>query len=85
MSKYTVKSVANVLAYGAVVLVGLALIIRSVINAGQLANILKHTADAIAYLILAIESFNYAKSRRNSAFLIVWVIAVILISVSYFI
>ena len=85
MSKYTFKSAANVLAYVAIILVGVALIVKSIIGGGQIANILKTTADCIAYFMLAIPSYAYAKSRRSPVFMIVWVIALALIAASYFI
>ncbi len=85
MSKYTFKSAANVLAYVAIILVGVALIVKSIIGSGQISNILKTTADCIAYFMLTIPSYAYAKSRRSAVFMIVWVFAIALIALSYFI
>lgn len=84
MSNYTYKSLANILAYIAIILVGIALVVKSIIGGGQIASILKTTADCIAYFMLALPSYAYARSRRNIAFLIIWVIAITLIVVSYF-
>ncbi len=82
--KFNWKSFANILAYVAVVLVGVALLIQALIKGNnEVSGIIKMVADIIAYAILIMCSFTYAKSRRSVVFLIIWVIAVILIVVSY--
>jgi uncharacterized membrane protein len=83
MSKFTYKSVANVLAYAAVVLVGVSLLLNKLFDGNQIASIFKHVADILAYTMLAISSISYATSRRNAVFVIVWIIAVVMIVVSY--
>lgn len=85
MSNFTFRSFANLMAYIAVVLVGTALLIQSVLKGNQIAQAFKMVADAIAYVMLAITSFSYAKSRRNVVFILIWLVAVVLIVVSYII
>lgn len=78
------KSFANILSYIAVVLVGVALLVQALIKGNsEISGIIKMIADIIAYVILVMCSFTYAKSRRSVVFLIIWIIAVILIVVSY--
>ena len=79
------KSFANLLSYIAVIFVGVALILQKVLDGGQIAQILKMIAEIFAYVILAISSFAYARSRRSIIFVLVWVVAVVLIIVSYII
>lgn len=85
MSKFSFRSFANLMAYIAVVLVGAALLIQAVLKGNQVAAAFKMVADVIAYVMLAISSFSYAKSRRNVVFIIIWIVAVVLIVVSYII
>ena len=55
------------------------------LGANQLASMFKMAADILAYIMLVIASFSYARSRRNVIFVIIWIVAVVLIVVSYII
>lgn len=83
MSRYGLRSFANLLAYIAVILVGVALIIRSVFSGSVVAYWVKFAADIIAYVMLAVSSFAYARSRRNVIYIVLWLAAIVLIVVSY--
>ena len=83
--KFNLKSFLSIMAYVAVVAVGVALLLQALLKGEQVAGIIKLVADVIAYLMLVIYSFAYAKSRRSVVFVIVWIIAVVLIVISYII
>ena len=85
MSNLSYRSFASVLAYISVVLVGSSLLISALLGANQLASMFKMAADILAYIMLVIASFSYARSRRNVIFVIIWIVAVVLIVVSYII
>ena len=71
----------NFLSFVAIILVGLALILKNTSFGDKLSDI----ASIIAYAMLAIFSFFYARSKRNLVFIILWIAAVVLIVVSYII
>lgn len=79
--KFTLKMVVNFIAFVAVILVGIALILKNTSIGGQLQFI----ANVIAYVMLAVFAFFYAKSKRNIVFVLLWLAAVVLIVVSYII
>lgn len=85
MSKFNIRSIASFLAYIAVVLVGVSLLIQSIFDGNQVAEAFKMVADVLAYTMLTIFSFSYAKSRRNIVYILIWIAAVVLIVVSYII
>ncbi|MBQ2863885.1 MAG: hypothetical protein IJE91_00285 [Clostridia bacterium] len=85
MSNFGFRSFANVLAYIAVILVGAALLVQALLGDGMVAYVFKTIADVLAYVMLAISSFSYAKSRRSVVYIIIWIVAVALIAVSYII
>ncbi len=82
---HSLRSVANVLAYIGVILVAASLIVSSIFQGYQFSLILSRIASLISYILLIISSFMYAKSRRSVVYLIVWLVAVVLIVVSYII
>lgn len=85
MSNFGFRSFANVIAYIAVILVGAALLVQALLGDGMVAYVFKTIADVLAYVMLAISSFSYAKSRRSVVYIIIWIVAVALIAVSYII
>ena len=70
----------NLLAFIAVVCIGLALTIEK-IGGGNLASLLRQISDILAYAIVAISSFYFAYNRRHWAYYVVWVVCVVLIVV----
>ena len=77
--------ILRVLAYIAVLCVGIALLISAIFKqVGGFANIvtaLRTIAECLAYLVIACYSFNYARSR-GLWWLIAWVVAIVLIVIS---
>lgn len=81
MSKFEFKKLVNMLAYVAVVIVGVTLVLSGLMP--KFSNMLNDFAYYILLFVVAVTSFAYAKSKRNIAYLVVWVVAVALIVVSY--
>ena len=79
------KQFVNFLAYGAIMLVALALVLQRIFNAvglsSTLIGVMNTVAQCIAYAITAVFAFLYAKSKRNIWFMISYIIAVVLIIV----
>ena len=82
MSNLSYRSFASVLAYISVVLVGASLLISALLGANQLASMFKMAADILAYIMLVIASFSYARSRRNVIFVIIPLLLVKLMYIS---
>ena len=82
------KGFVNFLAYLAIVLVALALILQYVLSAvgvsATIVGAMSTIAQFIAYAITAVFAFYFAKSRRNIGFMIAYIVAVILIVVFLF-
>ena len=77
------KGFINFLAYCGIVLIGLVLLLNTIFKPGEFTRALSLIANVIAYIIVAISAFYYAKSKRNFWFLLVWIIAIVLIIVFY--
>lgn len=77
------KQFVNLLSYFAIAFIALALVINKILGAlsvgAALSNALTLIAQIIAYAITAVFAFFYAKSKRNIAWMIIYIIAVILI------
>jgi len=75
----------NFLAYIAVIMIGIALalsfILQKVGVSSTIVGSISKVANALACLIVCIASFYYARSKRNAAFFILWLIATVLIVV----
>ena len=82
MSNLSYGSFASVLAYISVVLVGASLLISALLGTNQLASMFKMAADILAYIMLVIASFSYARSRRNVIFVIIPLLLVKLMYIS---
>ena len=84
-SSYSGVNLLNFLAYCAVIAVGVALAIAFLLSKvgggnGTLTNALQVIANALAYIVTACYSWRWARTR-GTAFIIVWVVAVVLIAV----
>ena len=77
------KSLINFCAFIAIAMIGLALLISNIIKPGEFTRALTLVANIIAYTIVAISGFYYARSRRNYVYFIIWVISIVLIILSY--
>lgn len=79
------KIFINFCAYVAIALIGVVLVLNKLVGTTDFANALSVIANTIAYVIVAISGFYFAKSKRNFWYIVVWVVAVVLIVVSYII
>ncbi len=77
------KGFINFLAYCGMILIGVALILKAIFKEGDVTRALGLIANIIAYVLVTISAFYYAKSKRNFWFLLVWLIALVLIIVFY--
>jgi len=79
----------NAIAFVSLVIIGIALLLSEVGLGTKLSSFLKEVAIAIAFVVVAACSFIYAsgKMRRKNGlvYMIVWVIAVVLITIAYII
>ncbi len=82
------KGFVNFLAYLAIMLIAVALIVQYVLNAFEVSSnvvsAMNTIAQFIAYAITAVFAFYFAKSRRSIGYMIAYVVAVILIVVFLF-
>ena len=84
MGKINIKALLNFAAYIAVALIGVALIVKAIVGAdSQFGSTLSLIAQIIAYVLVAVYGFLYARSKRSLVLMIVWVVSIILIVVSY--
>ena len=81
----TIRSVLSALSYGAVFCIGIAFVLQFVFQkfggGVRVANAFEVVAQCLAYFVVSINAFYYAKTKRNAAYLICWAIAVTLIVV----
>ena len=77
------KGFINFLAYCGMVLIGLVLLLNTIFKEGDVIRALGLIANIIAYVLVTISAFYYAKSKRNFWFLLVWFIALVLIIIFY--
>ena len=74
------KQFVNFLAYLAIVLIALTLVLQRIFNAVGLSSsvivAMNTVAQVIAYAITAVFAFFYAKSKRNIGFMFAYIIAV---------
>ena len=82
-TQFTIKTFINFMAFLAVIFVGIALILKKFLNPGELTTALETIAQIISYAIVGIYAFSYARSKRNLLFIIIWIVAVVLIIISY--
>lgn len=73
------KSFMYVVAFVAIVLIAISLVIVKI--APSVANACLLIANIIAYSMVAIFSFYFVKSKRNAAYMITWIVAVVLVIV----
>lgn len=82
------KGFVNFLAYLAIMLVAVALVVQYILGAldvsSTVVSAMNTIAQFIAYAITAVFAFYFAKSRRSIGYMIAYVIAVILIVVFLF-
>lgn len=74
------RSVLNLIAYVAIVCIGVALLVGK-IGGTSIAGAFHKVAEILAYLVTAVSAYYFASSRRHWAYYLVWVICVVLIVV----
>lgn len=82
-NNYNWKAVINFTAFVAMACIGLSLLLSKIFNPGAFTQALSIVAQVLAILITAIVSFSFARSRRNVWFWLIWIVAVVLVVVSY--
>ncbi len=73
----------NLCAFIAVILIGISLCLGKIGALGQVASALTIIANVIAYLVVCVVSFFYIAHKKNVWLWIVWVVAIVLIIISY--
>lgn len=74
------RSILNLVAYIAIVCIGIALLIGK-IGGASLAGSFRKVAEILAYTVTAVSAFYFANSRRHWAYYLIWVVCVVLIVV----
>ena len=74
------RSILNLIAYIAIVCIGVALLIGK-IGGTTLAGSFEKVASILAYLVTAVSAFYFAASRRHWAYYAIWIVCVVLIVV----
>lgn len=79
----TVRSLLSALSYGAVFCIGVALVLQFVFqkigSGARIADAFEIVAECLAYLVVSVHAFYFARTKRNMAYIICWAIAVTLI------
>ena len=75
----------NLISFAAVICIGVALILSRIGALGEIAGALMTIAQTIAYLVVSIVSFFYVRNKRNVWIWVTWIIAIVLIVISFLI
>ena len=79
----------NAVAFVAVVIIGVVLLLAQFDLGGSIADVLTQIANALAYVVVAACSFVYASGKMGKKngiiYMIAWVVAVVLITISFII
>lgn len=77
------KKFFNAMAFVALMLAGIALLISKIFfKAGQpVSNILNGIAYTLAFVVTAVNAYFYVRTKRNVAYIILYVLAVLLVVV----
>lgn len=83
MTELKLKKFAQAAAYFALIFVAIALILTQIAGSGSvlsdIADVLYRIANALAYILIAISAFFYAKTKRNIVYMITYIVAVVLL------
>lgn len=79
------RKVMNLLAYVAVCIIGVCLLLSSLKIDGQIVNAFRIVGNTIAYCIVAIGGWFYIRNRKNVWIWVVYFVALVMIIISYFI
>lgn len=78
------RSFVNLCAYIAIVMIGVALILSKIISGSEVVAALNIIANVLSYIIVGIAAYCYAASKRNFWYFAIWLVAIVLIVVFYF-
>lgn len=78
------KSVMNLMAFVAIVMIAVSLVLSKLNFASTINQACQIIANVIAYIMVAIASFYFVKSRRGIGYLITWIVCVVVIIVMMF-
>lgn len=78
------RSVMNLMAFVAIVMIALSLILSKLNFASSISGACTLIANVIAYIMVAIASFYFVRSRRGIGYLITWIVCVVVITVMLF-
>ena len=85
MSKdISLRKIVNFLAFIGVIFVAIVIALRAFGFASGIAGALSTIAFFISLAVMALAAFFYARSKRNIGFMIAYIIAVVVILVTYF-
>lgn len=83
MAKKDFKGIINLLAFVAVGLIGVTLLLNSIGILGEISGAFTMVANILAYIITAIAAFYYVRNKKNVWVWIIYVVALVLIVISY--
>ena len=83
MANKDFKGLLNLIAFVAIGLVGVTLILSEIGLSGDISNALALVAHVLAYLITAIAGFYYVKNKNNIWVWIIYAVSIVLIILSY--
>ena len=76
-----IRSVMNLLAFVAIIMIALSLILSKLNFASSISGACTLIANIIAYIMVAISSYYFVRSRRSVVYLITWIVCVVVIVV----
>ena len=77
----TFRGIVNFISYIAVFCIGIALLLQVCLKSNSFSSAFQMVAECLAYVVVSISAFFYARNKRSIWYLICWIVAVILIIV----
>ncbi len=81
---FTFRTIINFIGYVALIIIALALVVVYILKPGKVTSAVTTVAELLAYAVVTLVSFSYAKSKRNMIFMAIWFVATVLLLVMYF-
>ncbi len=78
------RSIMNLMAFVAIVMIAVSLILSKLNFAASINGACQLIANVIAYIMVAISSFYFVRSRRGIGYIITWIVCVVVIIVMMF-
>ena len=79
MTELKLKKLVNATAFFGLMFLAVALILDYFNLLGSISSLLTAVANMVAYVVIAINAFFYAKTKRNIAYMLSYVVAVVLL------